>query len=122
MQPVVGDTILWTLHYHQILLSLTIDQIISWALALIIGILARLLFGRRVPFGIVGTFLVALVGVWIATDIILINLPKDFYLYEIPLLKATLSGILCELLWYLIAYRSYRVWLRRRAYARTTPS
>jgi uncharacterized membrane protein YeaQ/YmgE (transglycosylase-associated protein family) len=96
---------------------LTIDELLCWAIALIVGFLARLAFGHRVPFGIFGTCIVALAGVWFATDVVLINLPMEHFIYEVPLLKSFASAVLFEIIWYLVVYRSYRVWSRRRQIA-----
>ena len=117
MQIQLLDIILWTFHVSQFHISLTVDELLCWAIALIIGFLARLAFGHRVPFGIFGTWVVALAGVWFATDVVLINIPHDRFIYEVPLLKSFLGAVLFEIVWYLVVYRSYRVWSRRRRLA-----
>ncbi|GCE19591.1 hypothetical protein [Dictyobacter kobayashii] len=114
MSPIFADLVIFNFSLHGIHFALSVGQLLCWGLALVVGILARLVFGRRVPFGIFSTFVVALMGIWFATDVILIDIPKDILIYDVPLLKATISAIVFELLWYLIAYRSYRSWTRRR--------
>jgi len=116
MQLALIDTILWTIQFHSITIALTIDQIIFWGMALVIGVLARLIFGHRVPFGIIGTFLVALFGIWVASDVILINISRELYLYDVPLIKSLASGLFFEIVWYLLSYTSYRSWSRRKAH------
>jgi uncharacterized membrane-anchored protein len=60
---------------------------------------------------------------WCATDVILINVPQDILIYDVPILKAIAGAVIFEVLWYLIAYRSYRLWSRRRRlYAQATPT
>jgi uncharacterized membrane protein YeaQ/YmgE (transglycosylase-associated protein family) len=102
-------------------LSLSLSELLYWSIAIVIGTIARLIFGRRFPFGIIGTILVALIGIWFATEIILIDVPQDIIYYGTPLFKATVGAIAFEILWYFIAYHSYRVWSRRRRNTRALP-
>jgi uncharacterized membrane protein YeaQ/YmgE (transglycosylase-associated protein family) len=117
-----ADLILINLQVESFHFSLGLSQLLFWGIALIVGILARLIFGHRFPFGIIGTIIVALIGIWFVTDIILIDVSQDIVFYGSPLLKALVGAVVAELLWYLIAHHIYRVWSRRRtAYLSVPP-
>lgn len=109
-----ADVVILTFKVQQVHFFITAGQIIAWGIALIVGLLAHRLFGRRMAFGIIGTFIAALFGVWIATSIIIIDIPHDYSIYDIPLLKAFMGAVLLEIAWYLMTYSSYRVWARRK--------
>ncbi len=110
----LADTVLFTFKVQQFHFFITAGQLIAWGIALIIGILTRRFVGRRMAFGIIGTFIAALFGVWIATSVIIIDIPHDYSIYDIPVLKAFMWAIILEIAWYLMTYSSYRVWARRK--------
>lgn len=113
MNVIRADLILINLQIKSFHFSLSLSQLLYWGVAIVIGTIARLIFGRRFPFGIIGTILVALIGIWFATDIILVDISQDIIYYGTPLLKAVVGAIVFEMFWYFIAYHSYRVWTRR---------
>ena len=117
----LADTVILTMKIQQIHLFITAGQLIAWSIALLVGLLTRLLIGRRMVFGIFGTFIAALIGVWIATSVIIIGIPHDFSVYDIPLLKAFIGAIILEIVWYFLTYSSYRVWANRRRYRKDVP-
>lgn len=121
MNVLIADLILINMHINNFYFSLSLSQLLYWGIAIVIGIIARLIFGRRFPFGLIGTILVALIGIWFATDIILVDMSQDITYYGTPLLKALVGAIVFEILWYFIAYHSYRVWSRRRGVSRALP-
>jgi uncharacterized membrane protein YeaQ/YmgE (transglycosylase-associated protein family) len=118
---IIADLILINMQIKNFHFSLSLSQLLFWGIAIVIGIVARLIFGRRFPFGVIGTILVALIGIWFATDIILVDISQDITYYGTPLLKAVVGAIVFEILWYFVAYHSYRVWLRRRDVSRALP-
>lgn len=113
----LADIVILTFKVQQFHFFITAGQVILWSIALIVGLIAQRIIGRRMAFGIIGTFIAALLGVWIATSIFIIDIPHDFSIYDIPLLKAFVGAIILEIAWYLMTYSSYRVWARRK-YAR----
>ncbi len=117
----LADTVILTMKFQQFHLFVTAGQLISWGIALLVGLLTRLLIGKRMAFGIFGTFIAALIGVWIATSIIIIDIPHDVSVYDIPLLKAFIGAVILEIVWYFLTYRSYRVWANRRKYSKDLP-
>ncbi len=110
----LADIVVLTFKVQQFHFFITAGQLILWSIALIVGLLTRRLVGRRMAFGILGTLLAALIGVWVATSVIIIDIPHDVSIYDIPLLKAFIGAILLEIVWYLMTYSSYRVWAKRK--------
>ena len=110
----LADIVVFTFKVQQFHFFVTAGQLILWGIALIVGLLTRRLVGKRMAFGILGTLLAALFGVWIATSVIIIDIPHDFNIYDIPILKAFIGAILLEVIWYLVTYDSYRVWARQK--------
>ncbi|MBA2679707.1 MAG: hypothetical protein H0U76_15070 [Ktedonobacteraceae bacterium] len=110
----LADIVIFTFKVQQFHFFITAGQLILWSIALIVGLLTRRIIGSRMAFGFIGTFFAALFGVWIATSVIIIDIPHDFSIYDIPLLKAFIGAILLEIVWYLMTYSSYRVWARRK--------
>ncbi len=96
---------------------ITTSQIIYFAIAAIVGLIAEFLVGWRLPFGIIGAFVAALVGIWLFTSVIQVSIPGDFTVagQPIPLLKSLLGAIVVVALWHALTYRS---WGRRRRYYR----
>ena len=96
---------------------ITTSQIIYFAIAAIVGLVAEFLVGWRLPFGILGAFVAALVGIWLFTSVIQVSIPGDFTIagQPIPLLKSLLGAIVVVALWHAFTYRS---WGRRRRYYR----
>ena len=123
-QTLLIDVVVLAFKVQQFHLFITASQLICWSIAVVVGILTRILVGRRMAFGVIGTFVAALIGVWLATTVIVIGIPHDVSIYDIPLLRAFLGAIVLEVVWYLMTYRSYRAWAKRRNYAkavRATP-
>ena len=96
---------------------ITTSQIIYFVIAAIVGLIAEFLVGWRLPFGIIGAFVAALVGIWLFTNVIQVSIPGDFTIagQPIPLLKSLLGAIVVVALWHALTYRS---WGRRRRYYR----
>jgi len=96
---------------------ITASQLIYFAIAAIVGLIAEFIVGWRLPFGIVGAFIAALVGIWLLTSVIQVSIPGDFNIagQPIPLLKSLLGAIVVVALWHALTYRS---WGRRRRYYR----
>lgn len=96
---------------------ITMSQVIYFVIAAIVGLIAETIVGWRLPFGIVGAFIAALIGIWLLTSVIQVSIPGDFTIagQPIPLIKALLGAILVVALWHALTYRS---WGRRRRYYR----
>ncbi len=109
-----ADTVILTgnvLGYHFVI---TLSQLIYLAIAAIVGIVAEFIVGWRLPLGVIGAIIAALVGIWLTTNVFILNIPGDPVFYGVPLFRALIGAIILVALWHLITYRS---WSRRRRYA-----
>ena len=87
--------------------------------AAIIGFIAEAIVGWRLPFGFVGAIIAALIGIWLMSEVILIQGLPDILIPTTPpvyLIRALIGGIIFVALWHLITYPLYRS--RRRYYYR----
>ncbi len=99
--------------------TITTSEIIYVVIAAIVGLVAEFIVGWRLPFGIVGAIIAALIGIWLVTSVIAIIIPGDFVLniagQSIPLLRALLGAIVVVAIWHLLTYPT---WRRRERYYR----
>ncbi len=97
--------------------TITGSQIIYIAIAALVGIVAEFIVGWRLPFGIIGAIIAALVGIWLLTNVVPVNIPGDFTIagQPIPILRALLGAMIVVALWHLLTYSS---WSRRDRYSR----
>ena len=96
----------------------TIDEsfLIYLLVAAIVGVVAESIVGWRLPFGIVGAIVVALIGVWLMTRVIVIGGFGDYYVAGIPLIRALIGALILTGLWHALTYNMWRD--RRRYYYR----
>jgi len=69
----------------------------------------------RLPFGIIGAVIAALVGVWLLTHVVNLTIAGDPNIYGVPIIKALIGAIVLVALWHLLTYRA---WRRRSRYYR----
>lgn len=88
----------------------TMPQFIVYvAIALIGAYLAAKMTGTRYPFGILGAFIVALVGEWMAINVLHILVAPEVSIAGVPVVTAILGGLLLALLWVVVVHgRQYR--------------
>src|SRR5260370_32071413 len=108
---VVADAITVQIGNHA--WTFTTAFIIYLIIAAIVGLLAEFIVGWRLPFGIVGAIIAALVGIWLMTRVIIITGFSDINVYGVPLVRALIGAIILVMLWHLLTYRG---WHRRRRY------
>jgi uncharacterized membrane protein YeaQ/YmgE (transglycosylase-associated protein family) len=98
-------------------ITITLSQIIYVAIAALVGIVAEFIVGWRLPFGIIGAIIAALVGIWLLTNVVQVNIPGDFTIagQPIPILRALLGAMIVVALWHLVTYSS---WSRRDRFYR----
>ncbi len=98
---------------HASAIVITLDFIIYLIVAAIVGLIAELIVGWRLPFGFIGAIIAALLGIWLLTHVVVLVIPGDPTIYGVPIIKALIGAIIMVALWHLITYRS---WYRRRRY------
>src|SRR5712692_5985510 len=102
-----------TINVGNMHLAIYLSQVMYLLVAALVGFVAEFIVGWRLPFGIIGAIIAALVGIWIVTNVIILIIPGDPILFGIPFFKALIGAILFTGLWYLL---TYRLWHRRSPY------
>ncbi|HEY0756568.1 MAG TPA: hypothetical protein VGD98_21630 [Ktedonobacteraceae bacterium] len=90
--------------------------IVYLIVAAIVGFLAELIVGWKLPFGIIGAIIVGLIGVWLVTQVIVINGIPDFTIDSVPIIHAIIGALILVALWHLITYPFWRTRRRTRYY------
>ena len=93
--------------------SFSLNFIIYLVIAALVGFAAEFIVGWRLPFGFIGAIIVALIGVWLMTQVIILTGVGDINAYGIPIIRALIGAIIFVALWHLLTYRT---WYRRRRY------
>ncbi len=88
----IGENV-WTFGFNFILYLV---------IAAIVGLAAEYLVKYRLPFGFIGAIIAALVGIWLMTQVIVINGIGDLYLFGVPIFRALIGAIILVLIWRLI--------------------
>jgi uncharacterized membrane protein YeaQ/YmgE (transglycosylase-associated protein family) len=94
-----------------------LNFIVYLIIAAIVGIIAESIVGWRLPLGIIGAIIAAIVGIWLMTQVIVINGIGDIYIYGVPIIRALIGAIILVALWHLITVALWRGRSRRRRYA-----
>ncbi len=94
-------------------LVLTVAFLLYLFIAAIVGIIAEIIVGWRLPFGIIGAIIAALIGIWLLTAVIPVVIFGDPLVFGVPIFKALIGAILLVAIWHLLTYRA---WHRRRRY------
>ena len=113
MFTLLGELPLITINVGNLHLALYQSQLMYLLIAAIVGFVAEFMVGWRLPFGIIGAIIAALVGIWIVTNGVILIIPGDPVLFGMPLFKALLGATVFTAFWYLL---TYRLWHRRRPY------
>ncbi|GCE20661.1 GlsB/YeaQ/YmgE family stress response membrane protein [Dictyobacter kobayashii] len=82
--------------------SFGLDVIMYIVIAAIVGVIAEMIVGWRVPFGIIGAIIAGVIGVWLMTKVINITGIGDFYLFGVPILRGLIGAIILIGLWHLV--------------------
>src|SRR5437879_8840110 len=111
------DVMLATVFSQSVIAAIVIStsQIVYLVVAAIVGLVAEFIVGWRLPFGFIGAIIAALVGIWLLTNVVQLNISGDPIFYGVPIIKALLGAIILVALWHLLTYRT---WHRRRRYYR----
>ncbi len=92
------------------------NVIVYLVVAAVVGLIAETLVGWRLPFGIIGAIVAALIGIWLMTNVINITGIPDYTIKTDPpvqLLHALIGALILVAIWHLLTYPVYR---RRRRY------
>jgi|SRR5579884_882836 len=80
-----------------------LNFIIYLIIAAIVGLVAEAIVGPpRLPLGFIGAIIAALIGVWLLTNVIIINGIGDIYVYGVPLIRALIGAIILVAIWHLV--------------------
>jgi uncharacterized membrane protein YeaQ/YmgE (transglycosylase-associated protein family) len=86
--------------------------LVMLVLAAVLGYLADLFTGGRVPLGFFGTILFGLLGAWVATELVRpripVELPKEPIFDGVMLVTAGVGAFLFSLFWCIFASRLVR--------------
>ena len=94
-----------TVKFGNNVFSIGLNFILYLIIAAIVGYIAERVVRSSVPFGFIGSIIVALVGIWLMTHVLVINGIGDIYLFGVPLLRAFIGAILLVLIWRALTYR-----------------
>ena len=88
--------------------SFSLNFLLYLLIAGIVGLIAEYIVGWRIPFGIIGAIIAALVGIWLMTQVIIITGIGDIMLFGVPLIRALIGAIIFTGLWHLLTYGLFR--------------
>lgn len=94
--------------------SFDLSVILYVVIAIIVGLIAEYIVGWRLPFGIIGAFIAAFIGIWLMTHLIIINGIGDIVLFNVPIIRALIGAIILVAIWHLLTYGLTRGRSRRR--------
>jgi uncharacterized membrane protein YeaQ/YmgE (transglycosylase-associated protein family) len=103
-----------TFSSHLAVITITTGLIVYLIVAAIVGLIAEAIVGWRLPFGIIGAVIAALIGIWLLTNVLVLSGIGDIYLAGVPLIRALIGAIILVALWHLLTYRT---WYHRRRYS-----
>src|SRR6266568_4348677 len=81
-----------------------LNFILYLVIAAIVGLIAEYIVGWRLPLGIIGAIVAALVGIWLMTQVIVITGIGDIYVFGVPIIRALIGAIILVAVWHLITY------------------
>ncbi|MDQ2907510.1 MAG: GlsB/YeaQ/YmgE family stress response membrane protein [Ktedonobacteraceae bacterium] len=111
LAPILGDSTLFTINIGSFHWAVTVSMLVYFIIAMVIGLVAEFIVGWRLPFGFVGAFLAAIIGMWLLTQVIPLSITGDPTIYGVPIFKALIGAILLVAVWHLLTYPT---WRRRR--------
>jgi uncharacterized membrane protein YeaQ/YmgE (transglycosylase-associated protein family) len=115
----LGELPLITINIGTLHLAIYLSQVMYLLVAALVGFVAEFIVGWRLPFGIIGAIIAALLGMWIVNNLMILVIPGDPVLFGVPLFKALIGATIFAALWYLL---TYRLWHRRQPYYHRAPA
>jgi uncharacterized membrane protein YeaQ/YmgE (transglycosylase-associated protein family) len=84
--------------------SFGLNFILYLIIAAIVGLIAEYIVGWRLPLGIIGAIIAALIGIWLMTQVIVITGIGDIFLFGVPVIRALIGAIILVAIWHLLTY------------------
>jgi uncharacterized membrane protein YeaQ/YmgE (transglycosylase-associated protein family) len=106
-----------TVHIGDHAWSFSTSFIVYLIVAAIVGLLAEVIVGWRLPFGFVGAIIAALIGIWLMTQVIIISGLGDVNVAGVPIVRALIGAVILVAIWHALTYRTWSR-PRRRYYSR----
>ena len=100
---------------HAQSITITTSEIAYVVVAAIVGIIAEFIVGWRLPGGVIGAIIASLVGIWVFTNVIPLNISGDPVVYGVPIIRTLIGALLFVIIWHALTYRA---WHRRGRYYR----
>jgi uncharacterized membrane protein YeaQ/YmgE (transglycosylase-associated protein family) len=91
--------------------DLSSSLIVYIIVAALVGFVAELIVGWKLPFGIIGAVIAGLIGVWLVTQVVIITGLPDFTIDGVQIIHALIGAIVLVAIWHII---TYPFWRRRR--------
>src|SRR5258706_6640748 len=98
----LGEIPLITINLGNVHLALYLSQVMYLLVAALVGFIAEFIVGWRLPFGIIGAIIAALVGLWIVNKVLILIIPGDPVLFWILLFKAFIVHTLFAAIYYML--------------------
>lgn len=86
----------------------TQSDLMYWLVAAIVGVVAEVIVGWRLPLGFFGAFIAAVVGIWLVTNVLKISINPDLVINGVPIYKSLLGASITVLIWHLLTFRSWK--------------
>jgi uncharacterized membrane protein YeaQ/YmgE (transglycosylase-associated protein family) len=86
----------------------TQTDLFYWLVAAIVGVVAEIIVGWRLPLGFLGAFLAALAGIWLVTNILKVSINPDPIIGGVPIYKSLLGASITVFVWHLLTFRSWK--------------
>jgi uncharacterized membrane protein YeaQ/YmgE (transglycosylase-associated protein family) len=86
----------------------TQTDLLYWLVAAIVGVVAEIIVGWRLPLGFLGAFIAAIVGIWLVTNVLKISINPDLVINGVPIYKSLLGASITVLIWHLLTFRSWK--------------
>ena len=85
------------------------NVIMYLVIAAIVGLLAEFIVGWRVPFGIIGSLVAGIIGIWLMTKVLDIQISgfQDPMLYGVPLIHSIVGAIIMVAIWHILTAGRY---------------
>lgn len=90
--------------------------IVYVVIAAIVGFAAELIVGWKLPFGIIGAVIAGLIGVWLVTQVVIINGIPDFTIDNVEIVHALIGALVLVAIWHIFTYPFWRSRRRTRYY------